>query len=361
MTVIFLKNITTTWRVWNALHRSGNLNIINKVLSEDTLDGETCSLCYNEMDTNQSLGSSNLNESQKAVVMACLRTVHCSHKTGLELLKGPPGTGKTSTVSTLLVTLLKMECRTLACTPTDVAIKEVAHRLSCESVHPNELEQLFTFPDLIQDSSHCFAIASVELSILRTKCLSALEDLGRSLENVNFPSDGNKYAIQNFCFQTASLIFCTTSSSYKLQSMGVKPLEVLVIDEAAQMKECESMIPLQLPGIRHALLIGDECKLPAMVRSKASREAGFRRSMFERLTSLQHHVHLLNIQYRMHPSISYFPNLMFYSGTIQDGDNVRSRNYQKYYLLGPMFGPYSFMNVNDGREELNNIGNGVGR
>jgi superfamily I DNA and/or RNA helicase len=46
------------------------------------------------------------------------------------------------------------------------------------------------------------------------------------------------------------------------------PLEFLVIDEAAQLKECESAIPLQLPGLRHAILIGDERQLPAMVKSE---------------------------------------------------------------------------------------------
>ncbi|KAF7075281.1 hypothetical protein CFC21_080064, partial [Triticum aestivum] len=45
------------------------------------------------------------------------------------------------------------------------------------------------------------------------------------------------------------------------------PFELLVIDEAAQLKECESLIPLQL-GIHRAVLIGDECQLPALVKSK---------------------------------------------------------------------------------------------
>jgi senataxin len=49
-----------------------------------------------------------------------------------------------------------------------------------------------------------------------------------------------------------------------------QPVNLLVIDEAAQLKECESIIPLQLPGISHAILVGDECQLPAMVRSNVS-------------------------------------------------------------------------------------------
>jgi senataxin len=52
-----------------------------------------------------------------------------------------------------------------------------------------------------------------------------------------------------------------------LHLLPIEPLDFLVVDEAAQLKECESTIPLQLPGIRHAILIGDECQLPAMVVS----------------------------------------------------------------------------------------------
>jgi senataxin len=43
---------------------------------------------------------------------------------------------------------------------------------------------------------------------------------------------------------------------------------MLIVDEAAQLKECETLIPMLLPGIRQAVFIGDECQLPALVKSK---------------------------------------------------------------------------------------------
>ncbi|CAN1804440.1 TPR and ankyrin repeat-containing protein 1 [Linum perenne] len=504
-TVIYLINITTNRRIWCSLHMSRNLNVIKKVLSGDTLVNSNCSVCYNQVDSDLSIGCSNLNSSQKDAVFSCLRRVRCNHVSGLELIKGPPGTGKTSTVSTLLVALLQRKFRTLTCTPTNVAIKEVASRvlkllkksaenddflfplgdillfgnndrlkidkdsddvseiylehrvemleqcfgsthgwlsclssvigflensvehfsvhqenarktdeklynsfldyarerfcsivsafrnsmitlcthlpandmgleiieafnsltvllasfesfLFCDSVQSNELEQLLTFPELVEDSSKCYTESSTELCFKRTQCISSLRALNRILHNAEFPSLRNTDEIQDFCFWNASLIFCTASSSYNLNSMIIKPLEVLVIDEAAQLKECESTIPLQLPGIRHAILIGDECQLPAMVRSTAAKEAGFGRSLFERLTLLQHPVHLLDIQYRMHPCISNFPNSTFYSGSIKDGDNVKAPSYLKCYLPGEMFGPYSFLNVRGGREEMDDVG-----
>jgi senataxin len=61
------------------------------------------------------------------------------------------------------------------------------------------------------------------------------------------------------------------------------------------------------------------------------------------------------MQHRMHPEISLFPNSYFYNNKICDAPNVE-RNYGKQYLPGPMFGPYSFINVAGGREEFDDDG-----
>lgn len=104
-----------------------------------------------------------------------------------------------------------------------------------------------------------------KLSFARTQCLSVLKSLPQKLP---VPDFSEKYEIKQFCLENACLIFCTVSSSAKLYTKGMTPFQLLVIDEAAQLKECESTIPLQLPGVRHAILIGDERQLPAMVKSK---------------------------------------------------------------------------------------------
>ncbi|KAK9088756.1 hypothetical protein Scep_027838 [Stephania cephalantha] len=167
---------------------------------------------------------------------------------------------------------------------------------------------------------------------------------------------GNKGSARKFCFQNALLIFSTASSSYRLHTVDMDLLNLVVIDEAAMLKECESTIPLQLNGMRHAFLIGDECQLPAMVSSKISCQAGFGRSLFERMGIEGRLKHLLDMQYRMHPKISRFPNAKFFNNMIHDASNVRKKNYTRKFLSGPMFGPYSFINIADGREEVGDIG-----
>ncbi|MED6147955.1 hypothetical protein PIB30_048705 [Stylosanthes scabra] len=100
---------------------------------------------------------------------------------------------------------------------------------------------------------------------------SILSSLSRS---ISLPNITSEYVISMFCIQKACLVFCTASSSSKLatQDEGGKMFRFVVIDEAAQLKECESAIPLQLPGLQHAVLIGDERQLPALVKSKVDSE-----------------------------------------------------------------------------------------
>ena len=46
------------------------------------------------------------------------------------------------------------------------------------------------------------------------------------------------------------------------------PFDCLLIDEAAQLKEAESIIALQIIGVTHAFFIGDPKQLPTIVISK---------------------------------------------------------------------------------------------
>lgn len=66
---------------------------------------------------------------------------------------------------------------------------------------------------------------------------------------------------------------------------------------------------------------------------------------------LGHRKDLLNVQHRMHPSISLFPNREFYDKKILDGHNVKQRRYDTRFMQGKMYGSYSFINVAHGKEE----------
>jgi len=162
--------------------------------------------------------------------------------------------------------------------------------------------------------------------------------------------------ILKLCLSRAKVVFSTVSSSGKKYMNLAAPFDCLIIDEAAQLKEAESTIALQIAGITHAFMIGDPKQLPATVISKLAEKMNYGRSLFERLEKLGHSVHILDIQYRMHPWISLFPNREFYGNSIKNGPNVEVEPYGYTYLTSEMYGAYKFINVADGREEEDEFG-----
>ncbi|KAK2430640.1 P-loop containing nucleoside triphosphate hydrolase superfamily protein [Trifolium repens] len=170
--------------------------------------------------------------------------------------------------------------------------------------------------------------------------------------SVLLPELNGRVPMEKFCLSNACLILCTVSSSIKLYTEGMTQVKFLVIDEAAQLKECESTIPMQLPGLQHCILIGDEKQLPALVKSKIADNCGFGRSMFERLVMLGYKKHMLNVQYRMHPSISLFPCKEFYDEKISDAPFVKEQSYNKSFLEGEMYASFSFINIAKGKEKF---------
>ncbi|XP_010246028.1 PREDICTED: uncharacterized protein LOC104589407 isoform X2 [Nelumbo nucifera] len=555
---VYLINMTTNIRIWEALNsdiHKGNMSIIKEVLCTDSIVGVNCDHCFaqdenlHEKKLLADLHSISLNGSQSKAVARSIMTRNCKHKSSVKLIWGPPGTGKTKTVSVLLLEFLRLKCRTLTCAPTNIAVMEVISRLlrlvrqhfrhhnfglgdivlfgngermkiddhddlldvfldyrldrlkECFSPHNGWKHWLNSMILLLEDPAQQYLLylksikkkeekqdsaqiekqdikkwkgkeesvcveerkgedkpaqnlkeGKMEKDIVQTrinkveedgkvnefqtlgqfirarfgsieKCLELfikifcthlptsfisegvvqkmvraldlLQSLGTLLQNVSltneeleeiFPHSKNvnnndsgsaaylvyktkkmclenlrslcetfsvpefsdEDSIRKFCFRSAHLIFCTASSSSKLQEEWMTPMEIVVIDEAAQLKECESTIPLQLPGVQHAILIGDQHQLPAMISEKAE----FGRSLFERLVALGHDTHLLNVQYRMHPSISLFPNLEFYKKQISDAPNVKERCYERQFLNDKMYGPYSFINISNGKEEF---------
>ncbi|GAB2286433.1 hypothetical protein Dimus_020840, partial [Dionaea muscipula] len=75
------------------------------------------------------MSSCNLDESQETAILSSILMRNCTHETMVKLLIwGPPATGKTKTVASLLHLLFVLNCRTVACAPTNTAVLQVAER-----------------------------------------------------------------------------------------------------------------------------------------------------------------------------------------------------------------------------------------
>uniref|UniRef100_A0A0D3FZD7 Uncharacterized protein n=1 Tax=Oryza barthii TaxID=65489 RepID=A0A0D3FZD7_9ORYZ len=468
----YLLNIVTYIRIWRCLDYNTAVRRNQSLIQE--MAHYPLDHSIDSMEIWSKLSTMDLNNSQNDAILNCISSMHSNNSSSsFSLIWGPPGTGKTKTISVLLWLMREIDHGTLTCAPTNLAVKQVAsrflkvikessdraclgdvllcgnkqrmcvdgnlkeiylhdrvrtllgcfvpmtgwrHRLSSLSdlfengysqyqkyledqkeelrrcfkevlfhvpksiilevnynniisllelledfnkkfLHKNiedEVKGIFLYNDDQSDSSVSsltkFSKTAISLGKIRIRCLELLNML---LSSLKLPITSSKRTIREFCMESASIVFCTVSSSSKISN---KKLQLLVVDEAAQLKECEGLIPLRLPTLNHAILIGDECQLPATVKSKVCEDASFGRSLFERLSSLGHEKHLLNMQYRMHPSISIFPNISFYDRKLLDAPNVNQKEHRKKYLPGLMFGPYSFFNIEDGKEDLDELG-----
>ncbi|KNA03605.1 hypothetical protein SOVF_207510 isoform A [Spinacia oleracea] len=475
--VTYLINLITNMRIWKALNpepQGVSMDLVLKVLQPTSYAGEDCTICvsrgeFSNVDSSVrgAMDSLKLDESQKSAVFSSILMRKCSHqKDNVKLIWGPPGTGKTKTVASLLFSLFKLKCRTLACAPTNIAVLQLTkwlmgilseslkydtyglgdvilfgngermkvddhdelldvfldyraevlskclspvdgwkHTLDSmisllelpeeqyrkylldrgvrddkedENEDGNEsdddakgkgwkrderrkhwkdvidqsmkgsdknkkgrkdksYDKLFSFQEFVENRFYSIGerlgfmmknlythlptsfitLDAVKSMIILLDLLKILQDargrvdhnhrltmkreeflqILKSLpEQFNLPilSFSDIQTTKNVCLKNAQLIFCTASSSAKMQTEGMEPVEMLVIDEAAQLKECESLIPLQIPGLKNAILIGDDKQLPAMVQSKVADNADFGRSLFERLKKLGHNSQYVN-------------------------------------------------------------------
>jgi hypothetical protein len=84
-----------------------------------------------DTDVASTLAAFKLNDSQTDAITSCVPAAWRDDASKFSLIWGPPGTGKTKTISVLLLLLLtsQSKCRVLTCAPTNTAVSQVAARL----------------------------------------------------------------------------------------------------------------------------------------------------------------------------------------------------------------------------------------
>jgi len=149
----------------------------------------------------------------------------------------------------------------------------------------------------------------------------------------------------------SKIIFATLSVSGRKMLKEMSPIEALVVDEAGQALEAETLIPFVCQP-KKCLLIGDTKQLPATVISPKATELKFDRSMMYRLIEdCNQPYKMLTVQYRMHPEIRYWPSNQYYQGKLTDSEAITQGRQVVGISTAPLFiAPYAFINVM-GREE----------
>ncbi|KEP48853.1 helicase SEN1 [Rhizoctonia solani 123E] len=187
------------------------------------------------------------------------------------------------------------------------------------------------------------------LKTQRTTITSKLDTARDQQKNASRVLDAARRKFRHEVLTEADVI-CSTLSGAGHDVLVPFEFETVVIDEAAQAIEIATLIPLRY-GCKTCILVGDPQQLPPTVISQLASGLDYNQSLFVRLQKQNpDSVHLLSIQYRMHPTISAVPSRLFYNGRLQDGPDMDQRTRQVWHASS-LFGPYQFFDVAQGREE----------
>ena len=175
--------------------------------------------------------------------------------------------------------------------------------------------------------SHC--ISFIYLKVILTE--SQLSKVSSALREFTCDAMVGKDISDNFAarrqaqdrIKGSRLVF-TTCAGAGLGLLRSKSFDVVLIDEASQQAEPESLIPLT-KGCHRAILVGDHVQLRATVQKHAV-VAGFDISLFERHYNMSTMPGvakvMLDTQYRMHSDISSFSSAEFYDGKLKTAANI---------------------------------------
>ncbi|KAK5083048.1 DEAD-box type RNA helicase [Lithohypha guttulata] len=176
--------------------------------------------------------------------------------------------------------------------------------------------------------------------------LSAKIDQMREQQNsANRDADINRRRIQQEILDSAHVLCATLSGSGHeiFQGLNVE-FDTVIIDEAAQSIELSALIPLKY-GCSKCILVGDPKQLPPTVLSRQAAKYQYEQSLFARMANNHgKDVHLLDVQYRMHPEISAFPSKTFYDSRLRDGPDMAQLRTRPWHR-SQYFSPYRFFDV----------------
>ena len=295
-------------------------------------------------------GLPELNHSQVCAVKAVLSRP-------LALIQGPPGTGKTVTSASIVYHLCQMyPGPALVCAPSNVAVDQLTEKL-----HQTGLKVVRVLARTRESLSNTVNFLSLHEQLAKASMSPELARLTRlkSEHGELSTSDERRYrsmmkACEREILKAADVICTTCSGMGDVRVQGLTIRSVLM-DEATQATEPESLIPL-VHGCKQLVLVGDHKQLGPVIMNRKAAQAGMKSSLFERMIQLGHRPLRLEVQYRMHPCLSEFPSNMFYDGALQNGVTAQERQQRNIDFPWPNPGAPMFFRQNLGQEEISGSG-----
>ena len=269
-----------------------------------------------------------LNESQKEAISNCF-------KNKLTLIKGPPGTGKSTVLAILAYHLVKLRKskndKILICAPSNRAVDNISFLLqkikklnfvrvlSMEREITEDVDTTNSLNDLIQKE--------IEKEKKNRKMIEIFEKRKKYGFLKDEDNDYYKKIIgeyQNKILNPCDIILSTINNSADTRINNFH-FPIVIIDEATQALEPDCLLPL-FHKAQMVIIIGDEKQLGPTLKSKNSNITGISVSLFERLIYYYEgssFISILKEQYRMHKFLYEFSNKYFYNNQMKTNCEIK--------------------------------------
>ncbi|XP_069941349.1 uncharacterized protein [Cherax quadricarinatus] len=343
--IIWISNVSyirPSTRIWEGLCKLP----LSPLFSDFLKPTEAAFACSRECGQYLVDGMSLNDVQRKAVVEVSSKCVLSYNVPKLSLIHGPPGTGKTRTITAIIAQIIKMSykrglpfCRILLCAPSNAAVNELTLRLLklkeigiCLRVVRVGVRESIN-PEIKECHLDSFVQKQVKLELSSPKNLSTkqewdrrkamVEEAAESLQNArkdnmskedikslenrltelarakadfersfhSQPSAQERYQLQQKWQQqillnaeviTTTLGGCLSGAMSDVFSNTPHGFTCCIIDEAGQCTEMETWLPLLLK-VHKLVLVGDHRQLPATVLSQLAQNKNLKQSLFERL------------------------------------------------------------------------------
>ncbi len=246
----------------------------------------------------------------------------------MSLIQGPPGTGKTRTIIEA-INLLKAHWQVpqpiLVSAYTNAAVDNLAAGMRARGLKTLRYGATNRIREDLHDIStekymerHRLSNHLVGMRIQLTAQMAKRDKNPLQEEYIRNKIWGMERFMLKEIIESVDAV-CATCISSMASMLSVVDFPVVFLDEASMATEPASLMPL-VKGCAHLAIIGDHKQLPPIIISDEARDGGLNLSMFERFMKegMVPWI-MLDTQYRMHPSISAFPNKAFYDSALSDG------------------------------------------
>jgi superfamily I DNA and/or RNA helicase len=277
----------------------------------------------------------------------------------IELVHGPPGTGKTTTITEAINLLTQKGKRILICSSTHIAIDNICQKLIDKNVNVCRIGNPIKVDDNIVNvtlenkakNDNLFKVVEQlkkQADVIRKKAFkykrnfdkSAYEErklLKKELKDIKKDIGKIQKDIYKHTLESSDVI-CGTFVGVLSELSNQEMFDYVFIDEAS--KAIEPAIWSVCKFANKIILAGDHHQLPPFVQSNKAIQLGLNISVFDVAQQNNFPLLLLNEQYRMNEKIMNHSNNYFYNSKL-----IANKMVKDWHLTDETYQPIEFIDT----------------